>query len=123
MKNVEADVATVKNVNEKLVNQLIETEQQCCAKAQYSRRECLVEATQPRIYWKLQNKCKKLKAVGKLHAFIIVNGTVRVKMLENHPVKPVTNSKKIFPDVDIDNLTICSFVFRDWFFELMILIR
>ena len=39
MKNVEADVATVKNVNEKLVNQLIETEQQCCAKAQYSRRE------------------------------------------------------------------------------------
>ena len=61
--------------------------------------------------------------MGKLHAFIIVNGTVRVKMLENHPVKPVTNSKKIFPDVDIDNLTICSFVFRDWFFELMILIR
>ena len=75
------------------------------------------------IYWKLQNKCKKLKAVGKLHAFIIVNGTVRVKMSENHPVKPVTNSKKIFPDVDIDNLTICSFVFWDWFFELMILIR
>ena len=29
MKNVEVDVAIVKNVNEKLVNQLIETEQQC----------------------------------------------------------------------------------------------
>ena len=41
MKNVEADVAIVKNVNEKLVNQLIKTERQCWASAQYSRRECL----------------------------------------------------------------------------------
>ena len=41
MKKVEADVVIVKNVNEKLVNQLIETEQQCWANAQYSRRECL----------------------------------------------------------------------------------
>ena len=41
MKKVEADVAIVKNVNEKLVNQLIETELQCWANAQYSRRECL----------------------------------------------------------------------------------
>ena len=41
MKKVEADVAIVKNVNEKLVNQLIETERQCWANAQYSRRECL----------------------------------------------------------------------------------
>ena len=41
MKKVEADVAIVKNVNEKLVNQLIETERQCWANAQYSRPECL----------------------------------------------------------------------------------
>ena len=41
IKKVEADVAIVKNVNEKLVNQLIETERQCWANAQYSRRECL----------------------------------------------------------------------------------
>ena len=41
MKKVEAHVAIVKNVNEKLVNQLIETELQCWANAQYSRRECL----------------------------------------------------------------------------------
>ena len=31
----------MKNVNQKLLNQLIETEQQCLANAQYSRRECL----------------------------------------------------------------------------------
>ena len=31
MKKVEADVVIVKNVNEKLVNQLIETEPQCWA--------------------------------------------------------------------------------------------
>ena len=41
IKKVEADVAIVKNVNEKLVNQLIKTERQCWANAQYSRRECL----------------------------------------------------------------------------------
>ena len=42
MKKCEADVAIVKNfINEELVNQLIETEQQCWANAQYSRRECL----------------------------------------------------------------------------------
>ena len=41
IKKVEADVAIVKNVNEKLVNQLIETERQCWTNAQYSRRECL----------------------------------------------------------------------------------
>ena len=41
MKNVEADVAIVKNVNKKLVNQLIETERQCWANAQYSMQECL----------------------------------------------------------------------------------
>ena len=31
----------MKNVNQKLINQLIETERQCWANAQYSRRECL----------------------------------------------------------------------------------
>ena len=41
MKKVQADVAIVKNVNEKLVNWLIETERQCWANAQYSRREGL----------------------------------------------------------------------------------
>ena len=41
MKKVEADIATVKNVNEKLGNQLIETKQQCWANPQYSRHECL----------------------------------------------------------------------------------
>ena len=41
MKNVEADVSIVKNVNEKLVNQLIETERQSWANAQYSSRESL----------------------------------------------------------------------------------
>ena len=41
MKKFEVDIAIVKNVNGKLVNQLIETERQCWANAQYSRRECL----------------------------------------------------------------------------------
>ena len=41
MEKVEADVAIVKNVSEKLFNQLIETERQCWANAQYSRREFL----------------------------------------------------------------------------------
>ena len=37
MKNVEVDVAIVKNVNEKLVNQLIETERECWVNAQCLR--------------------------------------------------------------------------------------
>ena len=41
MEKIEDDVAIVKNVNEKLVNQLMETEQQCWANGQYSMRECL----------------------------------------------------------------------------------
>ena len=41
MKKVEADVAIVKNVNEKLVNQLIETERQWWTNAQYSRHKYL----------------------------------------------------------------------------------
>ena len=40
MKKVEADVAIVKNVNEKLVNQLIETEREWWTNAQYSRHKC-----------------------------------------------------------------------------------
>ena len=41
MKKVEADVAIVKNVNEKLVNQLIETERQWWTNDQYSRHKYL----------------------------------------------------------------------------------
>lgn len=41
MKKVEDYVATIINVNEKLVNQLIKTEQQCWVNSHYTRRECL----------------------------------------------------------------------------------
>ena len=190
MKIVDDDVAIVKNVNEKLVNQLIETEWQCWANVQYSRRECLEgvgiptsipndlleanvfmvfdrlgvhfegkniqachclkdndraiikfsnwkeslqvlrvkkdlksldpteldfpEATKVfinkrfRAYYRgLLNKCTKLKGMGKLHVFFVLNGAMKVKILENDRVKPVTHAvdlKKTFPDIDIDNL-------------------
>ena len=41
LKKVETDVVTVKSVNSKLVEQLVQTERHCWEKAQYSRRECL----------------------------------------------------------------------------------
>ena len=75
------------------------------------------------IYWKLRNKCKKLMSMGNLYVFFIVNGTVRVKIIETHPVKPVTLQLIWGRFFQILILTICSFVFRDWFFELMLLIR
>ena len=34
-------------------------------------------------YCGLWNKCKKLKGMGKLHVFSVLNGTIKVKMLEN----------------------------------------
>ena len=58
-------------------------------------------------YSGIWNKCKKLKGMGKLYVFFVSNGTIRVKILENDRVKPIThaaNLKKMFLDIDIDNL-------------------
>ena len=41
MKRLESDVIVGKHVNEELKKQLVKTERQCWANAQYSRRECL----------------------------------------------------------------------------------
>ena len=41
LNKLEADVTVTKNVNTRLVDQLVETERQCWVNAQYSRRECL----------------------------------------------------------------------------------
>ena len=41
LNKLEADVAVTKNVNSRLVDQLVETKRQCWANAQYSRHECL----------------------------------------------------------------------------------
>ena len=41
LKKLEADVAIVKNVNSRLVEQLVQTERECWENNQYSRRECL----------------------------------------------------------------------------------
>ena len=58
-------------------------------------------------YRGLWNKCKNLKGMGKLHVFFVSNGTIKVKILENDRAKPVTHAadlKKMFPDIDVDNL-------------------
>ena len=41
LNKLEADVTVTKNVNTRLVDQLVETERQCWVNTQYSRRECL----------------------------------------------------------------------------------
>ena len=41
LNKLEADVAVTKNVNSRSVDHLVETEKQCWANAQYSRREYL----------------------------------------------------------------------------------
>ena len=58
-------------------------------------------------YHGLYNKCKKLKSMGKLDVFFVLNGTTNVMILENSPVKPVTHAadfKKVLPDIGNDNL-------------------
>ena len=36
------------------------------------------------VYYRgLWNKCRKLKGMGKLHIFLVSNGTIKVKILEN----------------------------------------
>ena len=52
-------------------------------------------------------KYKKLKGMGKLNVLFVFNGTIKVKMLENDPVKPVIHAadlKKMFSDIGFDNL-------------------
>ena len=71
IKNVEAVVAIIfKNVNEKLVNLLIETEQQCWINAQYSRRECLEVAGIPTFILDDILQANVSKFFGKLEAHI-----------------------------------------------------
>ena len=41
LKKLKADVVIVKNVNSRLVEQLVQTERECWENAQYSRRDCL----------------------------------------------------------------------------------
>ena len=41
LKKLEADVTIVKNINSRLVEQLVQTDRQCWENAQYPRRECL----------------------------------------------------------------------------------
>ena len=57
-------------------------------------------------YRGLWNKCKKIKGIGKLNAFLVSSGTFKVKILANDSVKSVTHAAdlKMFRDIDIDNL-------------------
>ena len=57
-------------------------------------------------YHGLWNKFKKLKGIGKLNVFFVSSGAIKVTMLVNDPVKPITHAfdLKMFPDIDIDNL-------------------
>ena len=67
----------------------------------------LINETLCAYYRGLWNKCEKLKGMGKLHVFIVSNGTIKVKILENDEAKPITQAadlKKMFPDIDVDNL-------------------
>lgn len=53
------------------------------------------------------NKLKKLKGKFKLNAFILSNGSIKLKLLENGPVKPITHAadfKNLFPNVSIFNM-------------------
>ena len=58
----------------------------------------------------------------KLRVFFVSNGTNKIKTLVK-PVKPITNAtdlKKMFPDIDVDNLW---FIGTSSFFKLIFLIR
>ena len=48
--------------------------------------------------------------MGKLNVSFGSNYTIKIKMLENYPVKPVTNPadlKKMFPNINVDKLQFC----------------
>ena len=186
-KRLESDVQIVKPVNNNLLKQLENTERECWANAQYSRRECVEvigipktveskdlehiickafnsvgfdikedrieachrltksdriivkfsrrkdcqnlmrikkglkdlnptnlnfpEGTKIHVndilcpYYKgLWNECKKLWSNRKIYSYFTVNGTVRIKQVENGPYKSIThinNLRALFPDEQI----------------------
>ena len=58
-------------------------------------------------YRGIWNKCKKLRAVQKIHQFYTISGLIRVKLEQTDPSKVITHMvdlKKLFPDIDIENL-------------------
>ena len=53
------------------------------------------------------NKCKKLRAIQKIHQFYMISGLIRVKLEEIGSSKIITHMfdlKELFPDLDIENL-------------------
>ena len=60
------------------------------------------------VYRGLWNKCQ-LKDMDKLNVLFVANGKIKVKMLKNDPVKPVTHAvdlEKNFPDNDFDKFVV-----------------
>ena len=58
-------------------------------------------------YRGIWNKCKKLRAIQKIHQFYTISGLIRVKLEETGPSKIITHIvglKELFPDIDIENL-------------------
>ena len=190
LKKLEADIAVVRTVNDKLVERLVKTERQCWENAQYSRRDSMeivdipnytndsvLEKTVCRVFKRIGveidernvqtchhlkekeriivklvnmkdclqilrvkkelksldpteldfpentnifvneslcpyyrgiwNKCKKLRAILKIHQFYTISGFIRVKLEETGPSKIITHMvdlKELFPDIDIENL-------------------
>ena len=190
LKKLEADIAVVKTVNDRLVERVINTERQCWENAQYSRRDTLeivgipnsvgnsvLEETVRDVFKKIGveiderdvqachrlkekertivkfvnrkdclqilrvkkdlksldpteldfpentkifineslcpyyrgiwNKCKKLRAIQKIHQFYTISGLIRVKLEETGPSRIITHMvdlKELFPDIDIENL-------------------
>ena len=190
LKKLEADIAVVKTVNDRLVERVIKTERQCWENAQYSRRDTLeivgipnsvgnsvLEETVRDVFKKIGveiderdvqachrlkekertivkfvnrkdclqilrvkkdlksldpteldfpentkifineslcpyyrgiwNKCKKLRAIQKMHQSYTISSLFRVKLEETGPSKITTHMvdlKELFPDIDIANL-------------------
>ena len=60
-------------------------------------------------YRGIWNKCKKLRAIQKIHQFYTISGLIRVKLEETGPSRIITHMvdlKELFPDIDIGNLSI-----------------
>ena len=188
LKKLEANIALVKTVNDRLVERFTKTERQCWENTQYSRRDTLeivgipnsvgnsvLEETVRGVFKKIGveiderdvqachhlkgkertivkfinrkdclkilrvkkdlnsldgvglsenteifideslcpyyrdiwNKCKKLRAIQKIHQFYTISGLIRVKLEETGPSRIITHMvdlKELFPDIDIENL-------------------
>ena len=91
LKKLEADIAVVRTVNDRLVERVVKTERQCWKNAQYSRRDTLDIFGIPNSIDNSVLEETVRSGFKKIGVEIDIGGLIRVKSEETGPSKIITH--------------------------------